>query len=154
MLRLHFNPSRQLAIFLVVGHVIAALCLLLVPLTFWLKLLLLSALLLSMLFTLLQQALRTWPFSIVALEFESDGAVFLKYCNGQVLAVQVLASSFVTPYLTIILLKTHQAWFARSVVLMPDMLPPDLFRRLRVWLKWRLGQGAVPEASVDWTGQL
>jgi toxin CptA len=153
MLRLGFKPSRQLTTYLVLGHFIAATCALSVSLLPWLKLLLLSLLLMSLLYSLRNQVWRTWPFSIVALQFEHDGTVFMQYRNGKLLEAQVLGSSFVAPYLTIILLKTNQAWFARSVVVLPDMLAPDLFRSLRVWLKWRLGRGAAPKASVDWTGQ-
>ena len=153
MLRLSFKPSRQLMAYLVLGHFIAAICVLSVPLLPWLKLLLLSLLLASLLYSLRHQVWRTWPFSIVALQFEQDGTVFMQYRNGNFLEAQVLGSSFVAPYLSIILLKSKQGWFARSVVLLPDMLAPELFRTLRVWLKWRLGRGATPKAHVDWTGQ-
>lgn len=74
--------------------------------------------------------------------------------NGTVHAVRILPSSFVTPYLTIVLFKTPNAWFARSIVIFPDMLAADLFRDLRIWLKWRLGRGALPQANIEWTGQL
>ena len=140
--------------FLVTGHVFAAVCVFMVPLPFWPRYLLLCALVLNIFYVLPHQAWRAWPFSIVSLQFERDGVVLLEYRNGKVLAAKVLASSFVAPYLTIILLKTRKKWFARSVVLLPDMLSPDVFRTLRVWLKWRLGRGAVPEVNVDWTGQL
>lgn len=153
MLRLRFKSSRQLLAYLLLGHLIAASCVLSVLLPPWLKVLLLSLLLTSLLYSVRNQAWRTWPFSIVALQFERDGTVFMQYRNGKTLEAQVLASSFVTPHLTIILLKSNQAGFARSVLLLPDMLAPELFRSLRVWLKWRLGHGAAPKANADWTGQ-
>jgi toxin CptA len=153
MLRPSFKPSRQLTLYLVAGHLIAAACVLSVSLPLWLGFLLLGLLLASLLYSLRNHVWRTWPFSIVALQFGHDGTVFMQYRNGKLLEAQVLGSSFVAPYLTIILLKTNQAWFARSVVVLPDMLAPELFRSLRVWLKWRLGRGAAPKASVDWTGQ-
>lgn len=154
MLRLRFKPSHQLAVSLMAGYVIAAVCLLMVPLPFWLRSLLLCALLLNILYVLPHQVWRAWPFSVVSLQFERDGVVFLECRNGKIFAAKVLAGSFVAPYLTIILLQSNKAWFARSVVLLPDMLSVELFRSLRVWLKWRLGRGAAPEAGIDWTGQL
>jgi toxin CptA len=153
MLRLSFKPSRHLLAYLVLGHLIAATCVLSVPLPLWLSFLLLNLLLASLLYSLRNQVWRTWPFSIVALQFEQDGTVFMHYRNGKTLEAQVLGSSFVAPYLSIILLKSQQSWVARSVLVLPDMLTPELFRTLRVWLKWRLGRGAVPKANVDWTGQ-
>ena len=153
MLRINFKPSRQLLLYLVAGHLIATMCVLSVALPPWLRYLLLTLLLTSLFYSLKNQAWRTWPFSITALEFEHDGTTFMRYRNGKIREAQVLGNSFVAPYLTIILLKPHRAWFVRSVVLLPDMLPQELFRSLRVWLKWRLGRGAVPKANVDWTGQ-
>ena len=153
MLRVSLKPSRQLALFLLAGHLVAAACVLSVALPLWLRILLLGLLLLSLSHSLLSQAWRLWPFSIVDLQFERDGAVFMQYANGKILEVQVLGSSFVAQYLSIILLKSSRSWFTRSVVLTPDMLAPKLFRALRVWLKWQLGRGAEPNASVDWTGQ-
>lgn len=44
--------------------------------------------------------------------------------------------SFVAPWLTIIRWRPHGARFDRTVLLLPDMLPPDDFRRLRVLLRW------------------
>jgi toxin CptA len=153
MLRPSFKPSRQLTLYLVLSHLIAATCVLSVPLPSWLRFLLLGLLLTSLLYNLRNQTWRTWPFSIVALQFERDGTVFMQYRNGKIFEARVLGSGFVAPYLTIIRLKSNQSWFARSVVLMPDMLAPELFRALRVWLKWRLGRDAAPKANVDWTGQ-
>lgn len=154
MLRLNLKPSRQLTACLVAGHGIAAACVLRVPLPFWLCCLLLIALSLSLLYQLTYQAWRILPFSIVALQFEREGDVYLQYRNGAGCTVRVLGSSFVTPYLTIILLKSNRAWFARSVVVMPDMLTGELFRRLRVWLKWRLGHGVEPGAEAVWAGRV
>lgn len=154
MLRLSLKTSRQLTVLLAAGHLIAAACVFSVPLPLWLRILLPSLLLTSLVYHLRYQAWRSWPFSIVALEFEHDGTVFMHYRNGKILEAAVLGSSFVAPYLTIILLKSNRSRFVRSVVLLPDMLPAELFRSLRVWLRWRLGRGAAPKASVDWTGQV
>ena len=154
MLRLILKPSRQLTACLVVGHGIAAACVLSVPLPLWIYALLLFSLLMSLVHQLTYQAWRISPFSIVAVEFEREGDVYLQYRNGAGVAARVLGSSFVTPYLTIILLKSNRAWFARSVVVMPDMLTAELFRRLRVWLKWRLGQGVAPGAEAGWAGRV
>ena len=154
MLRITFKPSRWLAVYLGVGHIFAIVCLFLVPLPFSLRFLLVGAVLLNLAHALSHQVWHVWPGSIISLQFEHDGMVFFECRNGKIVEAKVLASSFVAPYLTIIVLKTNKAWFARSVVLLPDMLPRELFRRLRVWLKWRLGRGALPEVSVDWTGQL
>ncbi len=49
---------------------------------------------------------------------------------------EVRGGSFVAPFLTVIRWRPHAALFDRTVVVLPDMLPPDDFRRLRVHLRW------------------
>ncbi len=44
--------------------------------------------------------------------------------------------SFVAPWLTIIRWRPEDARFDRAILLMPDMLPADDFRRMRVMLRW------------------
>ena len=44
--------------------------------------------------------------------------------------------SFVAPWLTIIRWRPHDAYFDRAILLLPDMLPADDFRRMRVMLRW------------------
>ena len=152
MLRVSLKFSRRLAVLLLAGHAVAVACVLIVPLPLGLRALLFCALLISLLYVLLNQAGRALPMSIIGLQFEREGGVHVQCRNGKAFEARVLGSSFVAPYLTIILFKPNKAWFARSVVVLPDMLPPDLFRALRVWLKWRLGQGEAPNASTGWLG--
>jgi toxin CptA len=154
VLRLNLNPSRLCLYYLTLGYAIGAICVILVPLSLWLKSLLLCTLLLNFLFVVMHQVRRSLPSSIVAMQFDRDGVVLMQQRDGTMLTVRVLASSFVAPYLSIVLFKPHQAWFARSVVLLPDMLSQELFRHLRVWLQWRLGRGELPQANIEWTGQL
>jgi hypothetical protein len=45
--------------------------------------------------------------------------------------------SFVSAGLTVIRWRPSPARFDRTIVILPDMLPPDAFRRLRVVLRWR-----------------
>lgn len=146
------QASRRLAVLLLAAHGLAIGCALSVALPSWLHVTLLIGLSLSLLFNLAHQAWRVLPYSVVSIQIEREGGALILLHNGQSLEAQVLGSSFVAPYLTIIRFKPLHAWFARSVVLLPDMLPPKLFRTLRVWLKWRLGRGESSTANVDWTG--
>ena len=154
MLRLVLKPSRQLSAWLLLGHIAAAVCVLIVVMPLWLQALLAIVLLLNLIYALSYQAWRRWPASIVGLQFERDGVAMVEYRNGAVRAARVLGSSFVAPYLTIVLLKADQRWRTNAVVILPDAVEPDLFRQLRVWLKWRIGQGVEPEANAAWGGRL
>jgi len=152
MLRLNILSSRRLAAFLLLAHGMAAGCVFSVALPLWLRSILLLLLLLNLTYTLADQTWHALPFSVVALEFRREGGALMHLRNGKLLEAQVLGNSFVSPYLTIVRLKPKRAWFVRSVLVLPDMLVPALFRTLRVWLKWRLGRDVVPDANMDWTG--
>jgi len=81
---------------------------------------------------------RRHPDSVVELEWGRDaGRMLLSTRDGGLVAVRVLPSSFVAPYLAVINVKRDRAWFAMHVVIVPDCLAPDAFRRLRVWLRYR-----------------
>jgi hypothetical protein len=45
--------------------------------------------------------------------------------------------SFVAPFLTIVRWRPGGARFDRSIAILPDMLPRESFRALRVLLRWR-----------------
>ena len=154
MLRLALKPSRQLSAWLLFGHITAAVCVLIVAMPLLLQALLAIVLLLNLIYAMTYQAWRRWPTSIVGLLFERDGGVRVEYRNGTVRAARVLGSSFVAPYLTIVLLKPDQRWLTSTVVILPDTVEPELFRQLRVWLKWGIGRGVEPEANAAWAGRL
>lgn len=154
MLRLALKPSRYLAIALILGHLAAIGCVAIVPLALWLKIALVSILVASLMHVLTREAWRIRSSSIVELQCEREGGVLIKLRSGKELEARVLGSSFVAAYLTIVLIKPHASRRVRAVVLLPDALEPELFRQLRVWLKWRVGRGVAPEASAGWAGRV
>lgn len=154
MLRLSLKPSRQLAAGLTLGHLAAAGCVAIVPIPLWLKLLLGVMLAASLMQSLMREAWRIRPSSIVELQCEREGGVLVKTRSGKELTARVLGSSFVASYLTIVLLKPAASRRVRALVILPDAAEPALFRQLRVWLKWRVGRGVEAEASAGWAGRV
>lgn len=154
MLILPLGASRWLALVLVIGHISAALCVLNVPLPAWLKISLYAVLTASLAHSLTRDVWRKRGNSIVELHCNRDGGAIITMRNGVESAARVLGSSFVTAYLTIVLLKLDSEWRVRAVVILPDAVQPERFRQLRVWLKWRVGQGVEPEASAGWAGRI
>ena len=154
MLRLPLKASRYLATGLILGHLAAAGCVVLVPLPLWLKLLLSAILAASLIQCLVREAWRMGSSSIVELQCEREGGALIKTRSGKEWEGRVLGSSFVATYLTIVVLKPNASRRVRAVVILPDALEPELFRQLRVWLKWRVGRGVEPEASAGWAGRL
>jgi toxin CptA len=55
--------------------------------------------------------------------------------------------SFVTDWLTILVLAQEGRRRARHVVITPDNVDAGDFRRLRVWLRWAGHRAAKPEGE-------
>lgn len=71
-----------------------------------------------------------------AVRFDPDGAIEVQDAAGQWRTGEVREGSFVAPWLTIVRWRPGGARFDASIVLLPDMLPAEDFRRVRVWLRW------------------
>jgi toxin CptA len=146
-LRVRLHPSRQLGLLLCVGHVGAAVLSWVAPIPWWLSLVLSSAALASLAFGLRSHAWRSASEAVVGFELRPDGSGAIEDRSGRWREVGVLGSSFVSPLLTVLNLRVAGAGRRRSLIVTPDALGPDEFRRLRVWLRWR-GAPAAP-SNVD-----
>ena len=88
-------------------------------------------------FYLRQDGLLQMPHSAIAILLKDDGSIEVTTRDGTTIAGQQVPGSFVHPWFTTVLWRADGARFSRSVIVLPDSLPPDQFRELRVWLKWR-----------------
>jgi hypothetical protein len=71
-----------------------------------------------------------------AIHVSRSGAIEVLTGAGGLRSGELRDGSFVAPWLTIIRWRPHGARFDRSILLLPDMLPSDDFRRMRVMLRW------------------
>jgi toxin CptA len=74
---------------------------------------------------------------VIALRISSDNAFSVQTRRGEWRECEVLGSTYVTAFLTVLNFRVSGARRVRSVVLMSDSMAADDFRRLRVWLRWR-----------------
>lgn len=101
------------------------------------------ALAISLVIYLRHYALRKSPGSITGLSLADDMTCTLETRRGERIACALLGSSFVAPYLTVLELKplNDTKWSHRlrpcSVVILPDAIAAEDFRRLRVLLRWK-----------------
>ena len=72
------------------------------------------------------------------LAVERSGEVVVGGVSGR-----LRPGSFVAPWLTIVRWRPYHAWLDRTVLVVPDRLGADDFRRLRVLLRWGDGGGEV-----------
>lgn len=72
--------------------------------------------------------------------------VLVAHCaDGTLVAGHVRSSTYVGAALTSIVWRPDGAWRSRAILVVPDMLPPDDFRRLRAMLRYArsaVAQGA------------
>ena len=136
MLTIAIKPSRRLALLLCVAHAAAAGASLLLDLPIWLKILLVLLIGASCGVYLYSTALLRSGGAVVGLEIKDDGALSFQTRRGEWREGTLLGSSFVSPHLTILNIGMEGRFFARHVVIMPDCVDAEDFRRLRVRLRW------------------
>jgi hypothetical protein len=86
-------------------------------------------------------ATRSAARAIVAIELDADRAVCLTERAGRRIEGLLQPDSYVGAWLTTLVVRPEGKRRLRSVAILPDMLPADDFRRLRLLL--RLGHAAT-----------
>jgi hypothetical protein len=87
----------------------------------------------------LAQALQRGAGSVRALELAAKGTARWQDRAGQWHESEVLPSSYVSDWLVVVNLGVRGGR-GRSLALLPDCAAAEDLRRLRVWLRWRLGR--------------
>lgn len=136
-LKISLKPSRRLVMLLGLAHAAAAGAVLVVDVPIWLQLFLLVLIGTSCGLCLYGPALLRSGEAIIGLEIGEGGSLSFQTRRGEWREGAVLGSSFVSPYLTVLVVRTEAKLFARHVVIMPDSLAAEDFRRLRVRLHWQ-----------------
>jgi hypothetical protein len=87
----------------------------------------------------LAQALQRGAGTVRALELAAKGNARWQDGLGQWHEAEILPSSYVSDWLVVVNLRAGGGR-GRSLVLLPDCAVAEELRRLRVWLRWRLGR--------------
>lgn len=106
------------------------------PMPLWIKGLLGLTGVMATLYHVAHDARRRLPGAIVALAISAKGELRVKPRAHDWLDAVVLPGSTVTPWLTVLNVRTADRKRMRSIVILPDSLDAASFRRLRVWLRW------------------
>lgn len=131
------RPSRQLAILLFIAHLASFGLLWTLTAPLWFKVIITGLLVASLIYYLRQDAFLTSSAAITAFKLTNAQKCITTTRSGAITKGSLLANTFVSPYLTVILIQSQGKWLSRSIVILPDSLDADTFRRLRVWLRWR-----------------
>ena len=144
MLNIRLKPSRYLTLSLSAVHAIAIGLFLILPLPIWLKVVATLAFCTSLVFYLRRNARLAAPNSIIALELEEDCTCAIETRNGKRLYGILLPTSYVSAALTVLNLKADGERLARHVVILPDAINFEDFRKLRVFLRWKFQAKPAP----------
>ncbi len=136
---LEVRPSRLMAAWLLLVTVAALLVLWLMPLPGWLSLFITSTVLFWLLMTWRKQVRRCHLDAVRSLVWGAGRQCRLMLHSGQQQVVELASRAFILPWLVILYFESP-LWRPQQLVLLPDMLDADVFRRLRVRLKIETGQ--------------
>ncbi|MDO9050305.1 MAG: hypothetical protein Q8N02_04895 [Methylotenera sp.] len=115
--------------------------LILLPLAWQIKWLLVVVILLLAAYSICLRGLLLLPLSLLALNINVKNELQLTFRDGAKFVAVVYADCVVTPYLTIVHFQTQQLDFIRRllfshIVFLPDMVDAESNRQLRVLLRW------------------
>ncbi|WP_090701059.1 protein YgfX [Nitrosomonas aestuarii] len=139
-LTIHLKSSKQLAAILLVMHCAAALILCFLTVSINVKWVGLLLLIVSLCFYFGHTVRLSFANSAVLLKFSDKADCELYTASGRVIDCTVLSSTFVSSYLTVLILQPAHCWLTRSVIIMSDTVDAEEFRRLRVLLRWQWKQ--------------
>jgi toxin CptA len=142
-LRLNLSNSRGLAVALILAHVGIVTVVWILPLKWWLALGLSMTAAASLAINLITHALRVAPWAAVALELRDDGLATVHRCTGTFVQGPLLGSTFVGRWLVVLNVQPAGRRHCLALVVPRDCASFDEFRRLRVWLRWRLTEGST-----------
>jgi len=85
------------------------------------------------------QALQRGKHAARALELGSQSRGRWQDRSGHWREAEILPDSYASDWLVVVNMRGN-GWHGRSLVLLPDCAAAEELRRLRVWLRWRLGR--------------
>ena len=135
-LALSLRPSRLLMTVLVIAVLGTDVLLFLLPIPWPVALLLAMVMTAGFKQAIWRDALLQAGASIDAMALSAKGELRCHLRAQDWQLVQVLDSTYVAPWLSVLHLQVEGRRFARHVVLLPDSLDAEAYRQLRVWLKW------------------
>ncbi len=144
-------PSRRIAVGVCLASVATLVVLVALPLAGWQLFLAGSALAAWAIDAIRTVAWRRGPRAAVELWLAPNRLLAVRGGDGRLRAGHVRGSSRVGALVTTIVWRPDGAWTSRAILLVPDVLPEDEFRRVRVLLRYARSDVAQPRPSSQST---
>ena len=136
MLRVALKPSCQLAAVLTAAHVAAAVALVPLYLPLWAKLSVTLLIAASLAYTVRRHALLVSRAALTGIELREMDRAAIRTRADTWEEARILGTTYVSPVLTVVNLRVTGRIFPRHLLIVPDNVDADAFRRLRVLLRW------------------
>ena len=137
MLRINLQPSLLLAGILTLAHGAILLAIALIGIPLWAKIIATVVIVTNGAYCVWRHALLKGADAPVAIVISANNAFTFDTRCGESCDCRVSGGTYVKPYLTVLDLKIADGRAIKRIVLLPDSLHADDFRRLRVWLRWK-----------------
>jgi toxin CptA len=148
MLRVLLKRSRYLTTVSMGVHIGAAATLIPLQIPLAAKLVMALALGLSLAHSLRRFAWLRSHRAIVGLELTDREHGSIQFAQGAWCEGRVLPTTYVTPVLTVVNVRVSGLRTLRHVIIVPDNIDADDFRKLRVMLRWAHPKDAAIAASI------
>jgi toxin CptA len=136
MVHASLQRSRTIAVSLCLAHTAAGVILVLLDVPVWSKVALAFVLVLSVLHATCRHALLRTNRAVLGIEIKDRETAAVLCRDGRWRDARVLGSTYVTPLLTVLNLRLTGERLMRHVVLVPDNIDREDFRKVRVLLRW------------------
>lgn len=136
-LLVHLRPSLTLMWLLIFAHGAAAILLSLLTLGLGIKSVVTVFLIIGFIFYVRKDAQLLSQNAVVRIELFGKSGCYLTTRSGSRITCQILEDTFVSSYLTVMILKPGTKFLPITVVILPDSVDSEEFRQLRIWLRWR-----------------
>lgn len=137
---LDLKPSFYLAYLLGLLSLIASCIVLILPIALWMKTITILVMALVSGFYIARDALLIFPASWCAVHLDKDQKIMVRSVAGHEYLARVLPSTVVLPFVTILNFKVADCFWVQTIIILPDRVNVDVFRRWRVFLTWHLAE--------------
>lgn len=135
-LSIRLRPSPQIAAGLAATHTLSLAGAWLAPIPTSASVALTAVILVHLFARLPDLAWRSRPASVAELEWLDGDEVSMQLRRGDAIEGRVHAGSFVSEHLIVLRCTQGERRRSRTILIAPDSLEREDFRRLRVWLRW------------------
>lgn len=122
---------------LLLAHGAAIAMVLVVSMPLWLKPIAVAALVINLGLEIWRNALMRDADAVVAIGIAADNALSIQTRRGDWVECAVRGDTYVASFLVVLNLRRLDNEHRKSVVILPDAIDAEDFRKLRVWLRWK-----------------